>query len=211
MIKGLEQIRKKSADLYVGYPERLAELEAQLTGAEQDLKEAQAAQAAADTLEAYDTATAAVDQAKDRVKFAQIAVNELKGASRMSESEYMSAVNTCRSIMIKATEEYRKTAFTLMNQLKAQYDKYMETAADVTGTLSALDDAANILQTRHANRIVHLQDAPDPSEWERHALRYYPADAARLATESGDPRQPHDSVLAAAWKAINRAYPHRNF
>ena len=222
MNKQLEKIQKRCHDIYKDFPKKLETLKAQLTEARNELTEARAAQDAAEDLTGYDLATDVLKRAEKKVHFAERELNKLTGAARMPEGEYLQAVGTCQGIVASATEEYRKKAFALMEQLKAAQDQYKDTVADVNNTLIKLDQAANILQTKHKNRTDQYSDGeggfydisrPDPSEWERHAVRFTPADAVRLGTDSKseDGLKPHDSVLTAAWAAIYKGFPHHIF
>ena len=222
MNKQLERIQKRCHDIYKDFPKKLETLNAQLTEARNELTEARGAQDAAEDLTGYDLATDVLKRAEKKVHFAERELNKLTGAARMPEAEYMQAVGTCQGIVASATEEYRNKAFALMEQLKAAQDQYKDTVADVNDTLIKLDQAANILQTKHKTRIDRYSDGEggvyqipckDPREWERHAVRFTPADAARLGTasKSEDWIKPHDSVLTAAWGAIYKGFPHHFF
>ena len=223
MLKELEKIHKRNQEIYKDYPAKRANLEAQLKDALEDLNAAKAEQDAADDLTRYDAAAEAVKRAELRVKFAETALNKLDGAPRMTEQEYMVTVGTCQGIVAGAAEEYRKKALDLMEALKDAQDKYKGIVSDVNKTLIELDQSANVLQTMHKNRVDQYTDGeggyydvsrPDPKEWERHAVRFYPADAARMGTEcrtEEEPYKQHDSVLAAAWTAVYKGFPHRTF
>ena len=219
----LKVIRERTAAVYGDYPQKKAELAGQLAGAQRDLRAAKAAQETADTLKTYDEATEAVKRAEIRVNFAKAAIEKIDVTPRMSDEDYFKAVDTCRGIMTKATDDYRKKAAALMDQLKAARDAYTETAADVNGALVALDEAANVLQSRHrpkpttyvGNGIVPTHTvSQDPREWEKYALRYLPGDVAAMGTEPRGYHQDHethDSVLTAAWNAVSKAYPRRYY
>ena len=222
MLKELEKIHKLSQNIYKDYSGKRANLEAQLKEALEDLRTAKAEQDAADDLTRYDASAEAVERAERRIKFTETALKKLDGAPRMTEREYMVTVGTCQGIVAGATEEYRKKVLDLMEALKDAQDKYKGIVSDVNETLIELDQSANVLQAKHKNRTDQYSDGeggyygisrPDPREWERHAVRFTPADATRMGTEcrGDEPYKQHDSVLSAAWTAVYKGFPHRNF
>ena len=140
----------------------------------------------------------------------------------MGEADYMRSLNTCKNIMEKATEEYRTKAAAIMDQLRDLHETYLQTAQEINSTLIDLDAAANILQSKYTYREKQRQNAPsiiipDRSAWLDYALRYDSSTACTMATqctleERGDQcLKVHDSVLCAAWGAVERGYPRRIF
>lgn len=222
MDKELEKIRKRSTEILGDYPEKRAELLSEYEEAEANKKQAKAALDAATDLDSYDKARAVLKRAELAAKFAKGAVDRLDGAPRMTEAEYMQALTTCRGVMNKATSYYKQKAAALMAQLKAVRDEYIQTAEDTNGTLVKLDDAANVLQTKYPYKVTHYQGVPDrltPNRdaWREYALRYDSSTACTLATvrtaeeRAAEPHNPFDSVLVAAWQAVERGYPRRGF
>lgn len=224
MNKELEQIRKRSAELLKGYPEAKADLTKKLAEAEENQQKAKAALEAAEDMETYDKCTEDLKRAELGTKFARNALNKLDAAPRMSEKEYLEDLNVCKGLMNKTVSSYRAKAVSLMDQLKALQEEYLATVQDINSCLITLDTAANVLQCKYPCRIQHYTtDEPDtfreekiqdPTAWKSAALRYEPATACTLATKSIDPTYPyqtHDSVLTAAWRAVNTGYPHINF
>ena len=224
MNKELEKIKAQSAVIMGDYPQKHEELVKQLAAARAELKQAQAVLEGVEDLESYDSATEAVKRAELRVKFAAQALDKLESAPRMSEEEYSKAVQICQQLMDNAIANYREKAPAIIDQLKALQDNYLQAAADITGTLKALDNAANILQVKYPyavqqywqdGNIVSVPTGKSPTEWEKHAVRFYPSDAFRMATScEKDPKEPHkqwDSVLAAAWNAVEKAYPRTTY
>ena len=222
MIKDLERIRQHSADIWGSYPEQRAELARKLAEAEENKRKAKAALDAAEDLDSYDNAAEILKRAELATKFARGALDKLDAAPRMKEAEYMQTINTCRGIMDNATSTYRTKTAALMDQLKAVHDEYTQTAADVNNTLVELDLAANVLQSKYPYKVRHFKDLPDKKEpsktaWLDYALRYEPATACTRATactaedKAENPHHAHDSLLTAAWQAVNKAYPRKSF
>lgn len=214
MLKDLEKIQKRSAEILGDYPEKRAELLERVKAAEEELKAAKASQESAEDLAAYDKAAEGVKRAELALKFANNALYRLDGAPRMAEADYMKALNTCREIMERATGEYRQKTTALMDQLKAVKDEYKQTAEETNSTLKKLDEAANILQSKYGRdqKGVKVKEA-----WQAYALRYETGKICAMATQSEEPRKTpagvfsNDSILCAAWGAVGRAYPKHTF
>lgn len=217
MHKDLANIQKYSVTVLGNYPEQKETLKSRMHAAEEVLKTAKDELDKAEDIESYDRATEAIRRAELEVKFAKNALDKLSSAPRMNEKEYMQNLNVCREIMEDAVKSYRKKAKALMDQLKTVTDEYKQTAEDVNTTLVKLDEAANVLQCKYPYRVerrnklpdVHI---PDKKAWEKAALRYDGYRACTLATEARPednprPRETHNSVLCAAWGAIQKGYP----
>ena len=211
--QALIEINKRSAAVYGDIPQKKAELSGQLAEAGAELREAKASLDAAGDLKEFDKAAEAVKRAETRAQFVEGAIRKLNESPRMSEAEYNSIVDTCGRIMEGAAADYREKVSALMDQIKEAKDLYLSIAANVDQTLTDLDEAANVLQTKYADRIDQYSDGkggtyeitrPDPNEWRKHVVRYAPGTACQLANGSGDSR---DKVLYVAWDAVSRAYP----
>lgn len=211
--KDLNLIKGKIKAVMGDYPAKKAELRDQLITTKEDLEAAKASQDAAKDLKEFDQAAEAVKRAETRVQFVEGAIRKLDEAPRMSEAEYNSIVDTCGQIMEGSAANYRERVSALMDQIKEAKDLYLSIAANVDQTLADLDDAANVLQTKYADRVDQYSDGkggtyeirrPDPDEWKKHVVRYAPGTACQLATGAGDSR---DKVLYVAWDAVSRAYP----
>lgn len=211
--KDLNRIKGRIEAVMGDYPAKKADLRDQLVITKEDLEAAKASQDAAKDLKEFDQAAEAVKRAETRVQFVEGAIRKLDEAPRMSEAEYNSIVDTCGQIMEGAAANYRERVSALMDQIKEAKDLYLSIAANVDQTLTDLDEAANVLQTKYADRVDQYSDGkggtyeirrPDPDEWKKHVVRYAPGTACQLATGAGDSR---DKVLYVAWDAVSRAYP----
>lgn len=212
MLKDLEKIQARAAGILGDNPEKLAELRRAVKASEETLQAARAEQEAAEDLAGYDKAAERVRQAELRLKFSKATLDKLENAPRMTEADYMKALNTCRGIMERAAEAYREEAAALMDQLKKITDEYKQTAKDTNATLIKLDEAANILQSKYGREqkdLTHLEN------WQKYALRYDNGKPCAMATETKKegypPYKNHDSVLCAAWLAMGKAYPRTIF
>lgn len=220
MTKELEQIRKRSREIMEGYPEKMEDLHARLEEARNQKAAAEAALEEAMNFDSYNAAESSLKNSVLAVNFIEREMERLETAPRMDEAEYEKAVATCRGIMEAAVSDWRKKAAAIMDQLKALTDEYSQTATEVNAVLVELDQAANVLQSRHQYRVSHYQGKPDRlsrnrDAWKAHALRYDNYRYQKLATDP-DPedkaKEPHvqwDSVLAAAWTAVSKGYPRR--
>lgn len=211
MLKELEKIRRRSSEIMESYPEKRAALAEEVRKAEAGLQKAKEAQEAAEDLATYDKAAEAVKRAELVLKFAKQGLEKLEEAPRMEADDYNSTRNTCRDIATSAAAAYREKAAELMASLKAAYDEYNSTIADVNSTLKILDNAANVLQSHHPYRVDGRHNAPDvmtkdPNAWKKYALQF---DALKMATDNptGNTFNNKDLVLINAWNATIKAYP----
>ena len=211
MLKDLERIQAKAVEIMGDYPAKQAELRERIRAAEEELRAAKAELEAAEDLAEYDRAREKVERAELALRFAKNALEKLQSAPRMKEADYMKALTTCRDIMEKAAGSYREKATALMDQLKALTDEYKQTAADTNSTLKKLDEAANILQSKYGRDQKSLTYREN---WQKYALRYDNGKPCAMVTEikNANPAfKNHDSVLCAAWLAMNKAYPRTIF
>ena len=222
MDKELEKIRKRSTEILGDYPEKRAELVARLAEAEKTETVAKNALESSVDLDSYDKAMEVVKRAELGKKFVNDALRKLDEHPRMDADEYQKAVNTCKKIMDNAVDTYRTKAADLMDQLKKLRDDYLQTAEDTNNTLMQLDAAANVLQTRHPYKAAHFTGRPDVAlrdkkAWIAHAVRYDAYTAGRLATTCSEddkeegPYIDHDSLLVAAWYAVEKGYPRKSY
>lgn len=218
MNKKLEEIMNKAAEIVKDLPQKRGELVLDLQSAEAELERVQSALDKVDNLDDFDKATEGVKRAEMRVKFAKDAIDKLNNTPRMEEKDYFQAVDFCKNLMSEAAADYRKKAYAIMESLRELHEEYAQTVADVDNTLSTLDKAANILQSKFPCRVLTFQGAPDQkikdgNAWMQYAVRFTPADAARLAMACENPEngKRYSSVLTAAWRVIDNAYPEKEY
>ena len=221
MNKELVRIQKRSTEILGDYPDRRAEICKRITAAEKEVARASAVRDAAEDLDSYDRATEVLKRAELDLRFTKAALAKIDGAPRMTEAEYMRALNTCKGIMDAAANNYRVKAAALMDQLKDLKEEYLQTASDTEETLVKLDEAANVLQSKYTHKETRYVNSPstrtpDRNVWRQYALRYDNGKLCTMATQSdpkerADSHKIHDSVLCAAWHAIAKAYPRTSF
>lgn len=211
MNKELEKIRKNNATIMGDYPEKKEKLTAQYFAAKDDLERAIAAKKSANDLNEFDAAVENIKRAEARLDFIISAIGKLDAQPRMNEEDYYNAVATCERLMSDLVSKSRSETLDLMIKLKQIQDEYKAGAEEINETLEALDKAANVLQSKY------LIGSTRSDSWKEHAIRFSPDKAARLFTEC-DPEyrieKPHiqrDSIFAAAWEAVRKAFPHRAF
>lgn len=212
MLKDLERIQTKAAEILGDYPEKRANLLQAVRNAEETLQTAKAEQEAAEDLAQYDKAAERAKRAELALHFAKATLEKLENAPRMEEADYMKALTTCRDTMEKAAKAYREKATALMDQLKALTDEYKQTAKDTNETLIKLDKAANVLQSKYGREKKGIAVKEN---WLRYALRYDNGKPCAMATLT-EPQgtlinRNHDSILCAAWLAMDKAYPKEIF
>lgn len=209
MNKTITEIYKRASEIIGNDPEKKAELMAELEEGRTELMAAKNAKEKAENLDEYNKASKAVEAAELKVKFAKNALARLETTPRMSEEEYNKYISACEGIMSQAAIDYRAKAAALMDQLNEIHEEYIAIAREVDGALIMLDDAAHILQSKHANETFG---------WKVYALRYEKDSdkAYKMATccteeEKTKPHYQWDSVLTAAWNAVKKGYPRNAF
>ena len=155
-----------------------------LEGIKKGLAQAQAAQeAAAKAKEEAETETEfnkACDdaiRAREKESFFRRLLNKYRYTPRMNDEEYDAAVDSVAAVVNEAAEEYRAAAEKHVAALIQARQDYIQTITEADRALSALDDAANVLQVRFRYREMNYtgmapQLIDDPNEWRKHATRY---------------------------------------
>lgn len=221
MNKELEKIQKNAMSILGDYPNKRAKLLEKLTEAEAEKDKAEKVLEAAEDLGEYDRATETIKRADLSIKFTQKELDKMERSPRMNERDYLNARNICRDIMEKAVDNYREKAAQIMGQLKELTDEYQQTAKEVNETLAKLDEGANLLQSKYPDRVTKYNNKPDGAirdreAWREYALHYDNGTIHKLATrvKPGDRKSPnhsHDSILCAAWGAVIKGYPKKEY
>lgn len=212
MNKELEKIRQNSKVIMGDYPEDHDKLLKQLISAQDDLRAAQAEKDSATDLNEFDAAVDKVSRAEMRVDFIRAAIRKLNSQPRMEEAEYIEAVEACERLMNEAVAKYRTQALAIMEDLQKIRADFEAKAEEINDTLIALDDAANVLQSKSYDTGSTISD-----DWRTHAIRFEAYKAFQMATSCDEearrknPAVAHDSVLSAAWFAVTKAFPRKAF
>jgi len=211
--KSLTAISNKATEILGDAAAKRAEILQAITEAEN------AAQAAEKTKETtlneneFAAAEKALTEAQSRAAFNRQLLDHMDGTARMSEADYNKAVDTCKDIVFTARDDARAKVKKAMQDIKNALEAYTETANEATATLEQLDAAANVLQTKHPDRISrYTTDKPgvyrevrtkDPNEWKKHTTRFN----AGGSFMNGDGTPEELSIYASAWQAVKGIWP----
>lgn len=203
---------KKVEDIALELMRKQPETREQILKGIADAKEAQAtaakAKEEAESEAAFNKACEDERNARDKEAFFKKQLDRLDYTPRMSEAEYNKHVETVKTTIEKAAEDFRKVAEKAIDELIAAREEYINLTYDADEALTALDAAANVLQSKHKYRTVKYKNQPseqiaDPKEWIKHAIRYNGnGKAYELATMDGDKL---NEKMLSAWIAAERA------
>lgn len=220
MNKTFKTILDKAASLETDAPQIQAEYLDGIERAKQAQEEAEAAKEAAETEEDFDKATDDIVHAREKELFFLRKLEGLKFTPRMDPDEYDNYVSLVSGIVEKAAEDYRATARKAIEDLAKAQAAYFEIGADASKVLTKLDEAANVLQSKHRYRERYVTGeggkgyvlagrTEDPGEWRRHATRYTGDKLCEIATRDEN-KTSHDGFgnnsdaeLYDIWKAVN--------
>ncbi len=203
---------KKVEDIALELMRKQPETREQILKGIADAKEAQATAAKAKDEAENETAfnKACEDErtAKDKEAFFKKQLDRLDYTPRMSEAEYNKHVETVKATVEKAAEDFRKVAEKVIDELIDAREEYINLTYEADEALTALDVAANVLQTKYRYRTVKYKNQPseqiaDPKEWLRHVIRYTGNGYGyELVTKDG---KAWNKKTLAAWKAAETA------
>lgn len=218
--KGMNPEFQKIMDIAAGItietPEKRQEFVQGIEAAQAARAKAVAAKESAATEEEFNQACDDELRAKLKENYFTKQLDALQHSPRMDEDAYNFAVNTVDSIVLDAAESFRKIASAAMESIVQARKEYIQTLREADKTLSALDKAANVLQSKYRYHVFRYTDGKevrreDPSEWKLHTTRYMKDKGYVYACR--DPKKGRPSVwqsnawdryLAAAWRAANR-------
>lgn len=177
----------------------------------------QAAEAkeAAETEADFDKACDDAIRAREKEEFFQRLIDKLDFTPRMSEEDYFAALDSIRSVMKGAAEEFKETARKAMAELVRARNEYLQLMKESDRVLIALDNSSKVLQTKYRYRKDEYSDGTftmteDPNEWTRHIVRYGQGKAVDLIfKDEHDPilpawREARNEIACAAWCAAER-------
>lgn len=189
----------------------------------QGIEKAKAAQAkaaadkdAAMTEEEFTRACDFEAHAKDLKQFFTRKLDDLRHSPRMDETAYDDTVKNVDTIVLGAAEAFREIASKAMRIIVQARAEYLQTLQDADKTLAALDDAANVLQSRYRYRVSKYTDGSetrqeDPNEWRLHTTRYMTGKGYIYACRDPKKERPSvwqvcawDEYLTEAWRAAER-------
>lgn len=210
-MKTLDEIWERLDAVLGDIPSKRGELMDQKETAQKERERALNRLETADNIGDYEKAAEDLQRAETSLKLIRKARRKLDEKPRMSETEYMDLLNDCRALINNAVMEYQQKIKFYMDQIKAQKYHYMGVMDDINMVLISLDDAANILQTKHPHKAYDDDEKSNTKKaWESYAVRVEPSDAAVLAMKCEDSGE-YDSIMTAAWTAVSNAYPRHTF
>lgn len=202
---GIEKVFEVAAALSEETPEGRARYLEGIASAQEEQKRAAIAKDEAESEADFDKACNDEARARDKERFFRKQLEKISFQPRMSESEYYGYIDTIKAAVSEAAEAFREESEKAIESIIEAKAAYLTTISEADAALVALDNAANVLQSKHRYKtITYTGDAParlvaDPEEWRRHALRYGNGKAYELAAMNGANR-----AITAAWTAAER-------
>lgn len=173
---------KKVADVAAALAKENPETRAQYLKGVADAQKAQEAAAKAkedaESEAAFDKACDDESHARDKEAFFRRQLDRLDYTPRMNEADYNKHVDAVKAAVEKAAADFRRVAEKAIDDIAAAKAAYIEITKEADAALTALDTAANVLQSKYRYKTVtYTGDTPaqyveDRSEWTRHAIRY---------------------------------------
>jgi len=186
-------------------PDRTQILEG-IASAKEEQKAAAKAKEEAETEEDYNKACKNEARAKEKEAFYNHKLEKVDFLPRMDEGRYNDLVDAIKATVETAAEEFNEVASKALDDLLTAKDKYYETITRADEALTALDEAANVLQVKHRYRVITYAGEPekqieDRDEWTRHAVRFG-AGQGRKLIESDSPD--HNKIISALLNTTER-------
>ena len=204
---------KKVADVAAALEKENPETRAQYLKGVADAQKAQEAAAKAkedaESEAAFDKACDDESHARDKEAFFRRQLDRLDYTPRMNEADYNKHVDAVKAAVEKAAADFRRVAEKAIDDIAAAKAAYIEITKEADAALTALDTAANVLQSKYRYKTVtYTGDTPaqyveDRSEWTRHAIRYTGNGKGfdLIARDGAD----WNKKTCAAWKAAESA------
>ena len=209
MNKDIKKVLDAAAALEKGNPETRAQYLKGVADAQKAQKAAAKAKEDAESEAAFDKACDDESHARDKEAFFRRQLDRLDYTPRMNEADYNKHVDAVKAAVEKAAADFRRVAEKAINDIAAAKAAYIEITKEADAALTALDTAANVLQSKYRYKTVtYTGDTPaqyveDRSEWTRHAIRYTGNGKGfdLIARDGAD----WNKKTCAAWKAAESA------
>lgn len=205
MNKEIKKVADIAAELAKADPETRAQYLKAIADAQAAQKDAAQAKEEADTEAAFDKACDDESHARDKEAFFKRQLERLDFTPRMEEADYCKHVETVKATVEKAAADFRRTAEKAIEDLIAARAAYTEILHDADTALTALDAAANVLQSKYRYKTITFTGGiparivEDRNEWTRHATRYNNGEGYNLIAKDG---ADWNKTTCAAWKAV---------
>lgn len=208
MDPSLQKVMDLAAGIKQTDPEKLEGIRNGLTQARAAQEAAAQAKKEAETEAEFNKACDDAIRAREKEEFFLRLLEKYRYTPRMNDEEYDATVDSVAAVVNEAAEEYRAAAEKHVAALIQARRDYIQTITEADRALSALDDAANVLQVRFRYReMTYTGMAPqlidDPNEWRKHATRYNDQKCAGVNLVMVEPSEKgfakYNEVIHAAW------------
>ncbi len=181
-------------------PEVINELRQNLAQAVEAGRIAAKAKEEAEAEADFDKACDDAVRAREKEAFYRRIIEEKQFTPRLDDDRYFETVDSVKTVVRDAADAFRAVAEKAMAQIVQAKADYWQTVIEADMTLNALNDAANVLQSKYK----------DQADWRRNAFRFYDGWrtlGVNLAImDFFEDRPPeYNDTLAAAWRAAERA------
>jgi len=138
------------------------------------------------------------------VNFYERQLDNIDHAPRMDGAEYDAICTGIDETVSDAARSFREVVSAAMDQIIEATKKYTDIISEADEALSALDKAANVLQSRYAERAITRSGMEpvyvmDANEWRQHVTRYgiknYRSRGAELAFTDPKIRQAYNAAI----------------
>ena len=208
MNKEIKKAADTAAEIAKAHPETRTQYLNGIANAQKAQQEAARAKEEATTEAAFNKACDDETHAREKEAFFTRQLERLDNTPRMEEAEYYKHVDAVKATVEKAAMDFRRIAEKAIDDLAAAKEAYLEITKDADEALTALDTAANVLQTKFKYRYIlrqgmEPQPIEDRTEGTRHAIRYNKnGKAYDLIAKDGEA---WNEKTRAAWKAADSA------
>lgn len=213
MDKEIKKVSDIAAELKKINPETRAQYLKGIADAQTAQEAAARAKEEAETEPAFNKACDDESHARDKEAFFRRQLERLDFTPRMEEADYCRYVDTVKAAVEKAAAGFRRAAEKAIDELVEARAAYIETVNDADAALTALDEAANVLQSKYRYKEYYVTGeggkgsvlagrTEDRNEWTFHAIRYSGTgkDYELIAKNGTD----WNEKTCAAWAAAGR-------
>ena len=208
MNKDIKKVMEAAEELAKADPETRAQYLKGIADAQAARIDATQAKEEAETEAAFNKACDDESHARDKEVFFKRQLERLDFTPRMDEADYYKHVDTVKATVETAAADFRRIAEKAIDDIIAARAAYLEITHDADTALTALDAAANVLQSKYRYKtITFTGDTPaktteDRNEWKRHAIRYTENGKGYdlIAKDGAD----WNKKTCAAWDAVSK-------
>ena len=210
----IKKVMDVAAELIKAQPENRAQYLKGIADAQAAQKAAAQAKEDAETEAAFNKACDDESHARDKEAFFKRQLERLDYTPRMEEATYYKHVDAVKATVEKAAADFRRVAEKAIDDIAAAKAAYIEITNDADAALIALDEAANVLQSKYRYKEHYVTGeggkgrvlagkTEDRNEWTFHAIRYTGNGKGYdlIAKDGAD----WNKKTCAAWEAARKA------